>query len=252
MKFPKIHHHPAAAQGNASSEYFGKCELGIAESGLSGYTFAIVGELLKGYLSSETSGAILDFGAGTGQLATIVKDLTGISPICVEIDGLLIQRLQTSGFRTENSLENLGSEQINFIYSSNVLEHIEVDLDTLVQIYNTLSPGGTVSVFVPALPVLYSYFDEKVGHYRRYSKHELITKFEKAQLEILDIYYFDVVGVLAWIFMKYFPFRPSENSNISLLMKIYDKWVFPLSRMLDKCGFSRLIGKNIVVIARKK
>jgi SAM-dependent methyltransferase len=251
VKFPRKHHELRNTQGNSNSEYFGKSELDYAESGLPSYTASIVSELLKGKSLLKAPGAVADFGAGTGQLAEIVRDLTGISPICVEIDSYLIQKLKSKGFRTETSLTSLSSEQINFIYSSNVLEHISEDVNTLIEMNKILFPGGIVSVFVPALPALYSYIDEKVGHYRRYEKSELITKFQKANFEIIEIYYFDALGILAWLFMKYSPIRPTLNSEVSLLMKIYDKWVFPLSRYLDKHGFSQLIGKNIIVIARK-
>ena len=39
---------------------------------------------------------------------------------------------------------------------------------------------------------------------------------------------------------------PSKSALI-----FYDKYIFPLSRLMDKVGFRFLIGKNIIIVAKK-
>ena len=44
----------------------------------------------------------------------------------------------------------------------------------------------------------------------------------------------------------------SENGIGSVAsMKFYDKWLFPVSKFLDLIGLKFLIGKNLIIIARK-
>ncbi len=151
----------------------------------------------------------------------------------------------------KSHLQNLSNSQIDFIYSSNTLEHIEKDEDILALFYDTLRPGGRLGIFVPALPFLYSQFDYQVGHYRRYSKKELTNKVVCANFQVLSIQYFDSIGVVAWMLLKFFKTRPNSKQGISLFMKLYDNLIFPCSRILDSLGFRRLIGKNLILIAEK-
>ena len=60
-----------------------------------------------------------------------------------------------------------------FVYTSNVLEHIQHDVSVLTDIKNKMSVNGKLAIYVPALPILFSDFDTSIGHFRRYSKKEL-------------------------------------------------------------------------------
>jgi hypothetical protein len=41
------------------------------------------------------------------------------------------------------------------------------------QLAHALRPGGSVILYVPAFEALYSDFDRRIGHHRRYTKHDL-------------------------------------------------------------------------------
>jgi len=129
----------------------------------------------------------------------------------------------------------------------NVLEHIEDDRAELAMIYDSLEEGGHALIFVPALMALYGPFDERIGHYRRYSKGEIEEKCRSAGFEIVLSKYFDLAGVLPW-FVKYRLLR--SDSLGSGAVKIYDKLVVPIAK-----PFERLIniplGKNVLMAVRK-
>jgi hypothetical protein len=65
-----------------------------------------------------------------------------------------------------------------------VLEHIENDTQAMKQWASWLAPGGTMLISVPAHPRLWSAADEWAGHYRRYSKKDLIDVVRTAGLKI--------------------------------------------------------------------
>ena len=104
----------------------------------------------------------LDFGAGTGSLSTQVRD-RGFNVSCVEADPGLRARLEQQGFECHSGFEEIGDESLDYIYSLNVLEHIEDDRAALRTLHSKLRPGGRLFLYVPAFPILYSSMDEKVG-----------------------------------------------------------------------------------------
>ena len=67
---------------------------------------------------------------------------------------------------------NKTKDQYDFIYSSNVLEHIYDDVKSLKQLESKLTKNGTLVLYLPAFQILYSDLDRSVGHFRRYSKKE--------------------------------------------------------------------------------
>ena len=93
--------------------------------------------------------------------------------------------------------ENL-STSIDTIICSNVLEHIADDNYILKNCYHLLSVGGKVIILVPALKVLYNVFDKELGHFRRYSREELLQKITGNGFRVCALRYFNLFGILGW------------------------------------------------------
>jgi hypothetical protein len=72
----------------------------------------------------------------------------------------------------------------------------------------------------------------------------------KAGFKIDDCHYVDSIGLFAWLFAKVFKLEFSQKG--SNLLKIYDKYIWPLSRLFDNLGFKYLFGKNLLLLASKK
>lgn len=96
---------------------------------------------------------------------------------------------------------------------------------------------------------LYTNMDKKVGHFRRYEKEELINILKEANFTILKYRYFDFLGYFATLVYKYIDNSGEVNPKS---LKIYDRYIFPLSCLIDKLTFGKLIGKNLMIIARKE
>lgn len=235
-------------QSSNNKTYSGSEELLLADQYLLNYSTHIVEKFSRyGGLGKD----VLDFGAGVGTLAVLWEKLHGVKPECVEIDGRLRNLIQHRHFQCYENIDHI-SKNFDVIYSSNVLEHINDDLGMLKVIGQKLRPQGVLLLYVPAFQILYSNFDKQVGHYRRYEKSELINKLTRANFSIEHIEYADSIGFIAWLFFKYInDGRSSENSNHAAKMKFYDRYLFPISRLLDSFGLKKLLGKNIFVVARK-
>ncbi len=221
-------------------------ELEKLESNLQNYNKFIVSSFVD-HAGSQANN-ILDFGAGIGTLSNIWKSLKFDSQItCLEIDQTQHSILVNRGFPTLNDFPD--EILFDYIFTSNVLEHIEDDSAAIHKLYNILRPGGGLGIFVPANKYLYSNIDKKLGHYRRYSKKNLINKVSESGFRIELCVYVDSLGFFAWLFLKFL--KIGINDSGSLLLPIYDKIFWPLSKMLDKLGLKFLFGKNLLLLARK-
>ncbi len=237
---------PKTAQSSSNTNYAGGEELWAAEKYLINYNNDLIWKLTKSNIKSQK---VLEFGAGIGTLANLWNISTTIKPECLEIDSRQRWIIEQRGFHCYSSLDAV-EKKFDVIYTSNVLEHIEDDLSILKQLNTKLITGGKLIIYVPAFQALYSELDEKVGHYRRYEKQELLIKLNSAGFKVDKFYYSDSIGFFAWLYVKLRGYNSEKADGKS--MKIYDKYIFPLSKMLDEFGCKFIFGKNILVYAHKK
>lgn len=191
---------------------------------------------------------VLDFGAGGGQFAAPLR-AQGMDVTALEPDQLLQQRLRTQGLPVAGSLGDLADGSLDYIYTLNVLEHIDDDGAALRGLYAKLKQGGRLLIYVPAFPVLYTSMDAKVGHVRRYTRSSLITPVSAAGFHIDRVAYADSLGFFATLAFK---LSGNKRGNVSLgALKLYDRVVFPISRALDLISH-RWLGKNLLLICTKR
>ena len=223
--------------------------LKIIEKNLPNLNKSIVSNLSNGFTDSQL---VLDFGAGIGTLAQLWKNETGNQPECLEIDKRLHKILKQRNLKTYSDLTAI-KKKYAVIYSSNVLEHIEDDLSALKKIHSKLHNNGFLCIFVPAFNCLYSELDASVGHYRRYSKKDLIKKLKLANFQIRKSYFFDSIGFIIWyLCIKLLKFDFTSNQSKRKDLSNYDKYIIPMTSFLDAIGLKFLFGKNLIVIAQKQ
>jgi len=243
-------------QNENTNLYHGKDELLANEIALHNYNHLIIKLFLKHSKldlipkQDKQDFRVLDFGAGIGSLGLIWRDITKLSVECLEIDPSQIEVVKSRGFSSYSSLAQVDKE-FDFIYSSNVLEHIYEDEECIKDLSGILHNGGRIAIYVPAFQILFSAMDHKVGHYRRYSKKELIRKIENAGLKVITTEYIDSLGFVASIAIKIFGWKGVGNLGGFKSLKIYDRYIFPISRAIDFLSRGKLFGKNILLIAEK-
>ena len=143
-----------------------------------------------------------------------------------------------------DEISNLRPDSI--IYN-NVLEHIEDDVQELRLLMDVLDVGGRVLIFVPAGRYLFSDFDRHIGHFRRYSRRELVDKVKGVGFRVLDVRNVDSLGVLPWL-VKY---RLLGSTTIEPgMVRLYDTVAVPLLRRLEG-AVPPPFGKNLLVVAEK-
>lgn len=193
------------------------------------------------------SGPALDFGAGSGTFAALLRD-RGLPVRCLEPDGHLQALIAGQDLEVIADSAAIPDGSVDYVYSLNVLEHIEDDRAALSEIRRMLRPGGRVLLYVPAFQVLYSSMDERVGHFRRYRRKPLSDLVRETGLRVEYSAYADSVGFLAALVYRY---AGDQSGTISgRQVRTYDRFVFPVSRALDRL-FGKAFGKNVYLVAVK-
>jgi hypothetical protein len=130
----------------------------------------------------------------------------------------------------------------------NSLEHIDGVLSELRRASDKCSRGGTLVIFGPAMELIYGEVDRRSGHFRRFSGQHLARTVEDAGFEILSAKYHDPVGAVLYGFSN----RVLGNGTLrSGFLPLYERVILPVSRGLSALT-SRVAGKNLVLVARKR
>jgi SAM-dependent methyltransferase len=196
---------------------------------------------------STESKDLIDFGAGIGTFSKRLRT-AGYQVKCIEPDPVQRQILEEQGFDTLANITSVPDDSVPFVFSLNVFEHIQDDSVALREIHQKLKPGGTLLIYVPAFACLWTSLDEKLCHYRRYTKKTLRHLVEQEGFVIEDARYADCLGFIAVLIFR------ALNRSASVLnassITLYDRWLFAPSRVLDRL-FDRWFGKNVYVRCRK-
>jgi 2-polyprenyl-3-methyl-5-hydroxy-6-metoxy-1,4-benzoquinol methylase len=179
---------------------------------------------------------VLEVGAGHGTFTEMLSArgyhvvATDVSERCV---GILRERFATDGRVTvvpggANAVAGMPSHDAAVLI--NVLEHIQDDDAVLREIGAALKPGGRLILWVPAYQALYSDFDRRIGHYRRYTKKALREQLVRAGYDVPEIRYHNTVGALAWLIVARLMRRdPTGGAPV----KIYDSLLVPVLQRLE-------------------
>jgi hypothetical protein len=190
---------------------------------------------------------VLDFGAGHGTLSHVFRERTGLKPDGVELDDRLRKILCDRGFNGYASLSET-PDRYEVIFSSNVLEHIENDLAALRDLNSRQANNGMLLLYVPAFAFIWTKMDERVGHYRRYTRRELTAKLLAAGYKVDAAFYCDSIGFILSFLFKFVGPESGEPSSGSL--RFFDRFLLPVSKLLD-VPFHNIFGKNVFVAATK-
>jgi SAM-dependent methyltransferase len=198
--------------------------------------------------SPKKKPVVLDFGAGMGLYADMLKDDTKSTIDCLEPDKKLQKMLTKKGYKVLASADDLKPNSYDVIYSLNVMEHIEDDHKVFGQLTKALKKNGIIVIYVPAFQSLYSSMDKLVEHHRRYRKSHLRKMANDNDLKIVTLQYCDPIGFGAALAFKAVGNKSGVISPRSV--KIYDRVAFPVSRIVEPAS-KHIVGKNVVLVAEK-
>ncbi len=199
---------------------------------------------------------VLEVGAGIGGTTAVLCEAEQDLWLCLERDPELLEQIDLQVSRGElprccstatGTLEDLDREELfDAVLYIDVLEHVEDDGAEAKRAAERLAPGGCLVVVAPAHGWLFTPFDEAIGHYRRYTRRTLDAAVPDG-LERVCLRYLDAVGMLAssanrWLLSQSMPTRRQ--------LWVWDKWMVPLSRLIDPLLGYR-VGKSVLGVWRR-
>jgi SAM-dependent methyltransferase len=129
----------------------------------------------------------------------------------------------------------------------NVLEHIADDREALRTLHARLAPGGHLVLWVPAFQLLYSRFDDLLGHHRRYRLHPLVHLVTACGFRVVDARYANAPGWFGWLVGARLLDRIPTSPTV---IKLFDRAVVPVVRALERV-VRPPFGQSVFVAARK-
>jgi SAM-dependent methyltransferase len=258
----------AADRGTSSSDRYFDTELGVQLSATGPDLFAPtfssaiadarkymdwIVTTMRPYLGSN----LLEVGVGHGSYCEYFKEIAAYRGIDIDPQNVASSRAKYPGATFE--IGDVCSDQFNstFVPGSvdtivccNVIEHIEDDSRAVVNMANALSRGGHLFILVPALQMLYGELDRLAGHCRRYDKPQMLKACSSAPVEILELRYFNPIGGLAWWLNRYVSHKSLDDAAVNAQIRIFDKYVLPVSRLIDPLTRS-FFGQSLICVARK-
>ncbi|MBN3039574.1 MAG: class I SAM-dependent methyltransferase [Candidatus Omnitrophica bacterium] len=201
---------------------------------------------------------ILEVGSGGGLLAQFFHnyEIYYASDIFAPYLEILKERI---GKRINTHIIELDiskdKDEYNFLHAfrfdtvicAGVIEHLLDDLKAFSNMAHILRKGGRLIIFAPALGLLYGKNDYALGHFRRYSKIEMISKVKKAGLDLEDIFYNNFFGIFPWFYVGKI-MRKSTASELQF--KAFDR-IVPILKAAERY-IRPFAGLNLVCIGKKE
>jgi SAM-dependent methyltransferase len=135
---------------------------------------------------------LLDVGTGGGGILPFLSKYGSV--VAVDPEPAAVAAASARSFDVRqgglpSDLPFAPHEKFDVITLLDVIEHVEQDVESLVNVRRLLTPQGRVIVTVPAFQFLWSGHDVINEHKRRYKKGELRAKLERAGFTVRLISY---------------------------------------------------------------
>jgi len=210
---------------------------------------------------------VLEVGCGTGNVLRVLRQACpGGTVVGLELwlDGLRHAKSRSDTLLVQGDVRHYPfNKPFAMVGMFDVLEHVPEEQETLASLWESLLPGGTLLLTVPAHPFLWSYFDEAAHHCRRYSVENISSKLTAAGFEVEFVSQFMAsIFPLVWWVRKMkgrtsqpdasaarartaaeFRVIPVVNRVLTALLTLEANWVAR--------GHRLPIGTSLVVVARK-
>jgi 2-polyprenyl-3-methyl-5-hydroxy-6-metoxy-1,4-benzoquinol methylase len=212
------------------------------------------------HLSSYLTGDVLDVGAGSGSfsghIADVAHELTCIEPVETyfvelkqKISGLSNAQVffgTLQDFSQQQSSPS-GTKKFDAVFYAHVVEHIHSDVEELVRARKQLKHDGRAIIVVPSLPRLYGSVDSLSGHFRRFTRRELIAVANAAGFEVESIRYFNPLAILPyWLLYRVVGVKSVSSGQLGF----YDRAIVPLAYKIIGLFGGKIPGINLIAILK--
>ena len=110
-----------------------------------------------------------------------------------------------------------------------------------------LKHDGRAIIVVPSLPRLYGSVDSLSGHFRRFTRRELIAVANAAGFEVESIRYFNPLAILPyWLLYRVVGVKSVSSGQLGF----YDRAIVPLAYKIIGLFGGKIPGINLIAILK--
>jgi SAM-dependent methyltransferase len=147
---------------------------------------------------------ILDVGTSTGTNLRMLRELGFSSVTGLDFMEQAIRYCEAKGLGTVRQGDvcamPFADGSFDFVLATDIIEHVNDDVQALREIARVLAPSGRALITVPAFPSLWGLQDAVAMHQRRYRMNELLERMNASGLPATHEYYFNyLLFVPIWL-----------------------------------------------------
>lgn len=213
---------------------------------------------LQKYFAGFTN--FLEVGCGTGYVLRGVADAFPDANLCAteaQTEGLRYAegRVPRAAFLQMDARHMPFEREFDVIGAFDVIEHIAEDEAVLGEMYRAVRRGGGVLLTVPQHPFLWSEYDARAHHVRRYTASDLRQKLARAGFEIVRMTSFvSILLPLMMLSRRRTPaadYDPLAELRIGAVTNAVLERLLDAERLLIRAGISPPFGGSLMVAARR-
>lgn len=254
---------PELAQGASGYDPAQFTELARLEAG--NFWFRARNRLINWAIGRYFSGArnLLEVGCGTGfvlagiatafpalKLSASEAAATGLAHAAARVPGATLMQMDARRIPFRDEFDVVGA--------FDVIEHLEDDRAVLAGLRAAAAPAGGLLLTVPQHPFLWSEFDARAGHVRRYRAAELREKVMEAGFEIVRMTSFVTLLLPLMFASRLAQRRPRRGYDPLAELRIapWLNWTLEqaldFERLLIQAGITLPVGGSLLVVARRR
>lgn len=201
----------------------------------------------------------LDVGCGIGEIAKFIFDLgKDVDVTGIDMSGKAIELAKSNCPDIAFFISDLESfkdkECYDLITAIDVIEHIENDRLALQKISHLLQDSGILVLSLPHNMRYWTKSDESGGHYRRYSKAEIVEKLKEADFTIVKLRSYGFPFPILYLYLKNWLSKSCRYSEDELLKN--PKRITRITALFMKylfftCEIDIGLGLHLLIIAKK-
>lgn len=153
--------------------------------------FRIIETYLSLAMSKDIKKAkILNIGCGTGGTISTLEKFGRVDNVDVSGDAIIFMKKHGYNVKKVSGITlPYKTCSYDIVAAFDVLEHIDNDIEALMEWKRVLKPGGKVVLTVPAYQWLWSEHDTSLHHYRRHTRKGIIKRAITVDLEPIKVSY---------------------------------------------------------------
>jgi SAM-dependent methyltransferase len=202
---------------------------------------------------------VLDAGCGSGGNLGVY---TGFGPVMgVDTEAGALEQSRRRGYRgvAVASLAALpfGDGVFDLVAATDVVEHVEDDRGALRELLRVTRPGGHLVLTVPAYQGLWSDSDVQLGHFRRYTRPQIVSRCRAAGATVARASYFNstllpAIAAVRWVRQRRgLPMGATELEQTGPAANRVLRLPLVAEARLIKAGVSLPAGVSIICLCQK-